>query len=257
MKHVFETDADNATINPLYIQKNTSVETTTTETNIKLLSYRWIIFRAILFLIIPIIVLWLIPNYHHLYVYIWICYVLIAQAAITFNIIDENNNNIYKRLVIFVILFLVISIIISLIPDTMVHNKETHMLKNNYKSCEWYTKEELPICDGYFKNGVSKILASPTKDKGGKSMSRDGILKIMKLVDGLLLGSGDGNSFVDQCPIILSFVCQSIISPCNSACQPSKMSSAWCIETITNDCIKEKVNSDISKLNSYFSYTFL
>mgnify|MGYP001175149717 CR=1 FL=1 len=58
MKHVFETDANNATINPLYIQKNTSVETTTTETNIKLLSYRWIIFRAILFLIIPIIVLW-------------------------------------------------------------------------------------------------------------------------------------------------------------------------------------------------------
>ena len=58
MKHVFETDADNATINPLYVQKNTSsVETTTTETNIKLLSYRWIIFRAILFLIIPIIVL--------------------------------------------------------------------------------------------------------------------------------------------------------------------------------------------------------
>ena len=39
MKHVFETDADNATINPLYVQKNTSsVETTTTETNIKLLS---------------------------------------------------------------------------------------------------------------------------------------------------------------------------------------------------------------------------
>ena len=32
MKHVFETDADNATINPLYVQKNTSsVETTTTE----------------------------------------------------------------------------------------------------------------------------------------------------------------------------------------------------------------------------------
>ena len=83
MNHAFETDAMNATINPLHIQKNTSVETTTTETNIKLLSYRWIIFRAILFLIIPIIVLWLIPNYHHLYVYIWICYVLIAQATIT------------------------------------------------------------------------------------------------------------------------------------------------------------------------------
>ena len=102
MKHVFETDADNATINPLYVQKNTSsVETTTTETNIKLLSYRWIIFRAILFLIIPIIVLWgLITNYHHVYVYVWICYVLIAQATILYNIIDEKNNNIHKRLVI-------------------------------------------------------------------------------------------------------------------------------------------------------------
>ena len=51
MKHVFEKDANNATINPLYIQKNTSVETTTTETNIKL-SYHWIIFRVILFLIV-------------------------------------------------------------------------------------------------------------------------------------------------------------------------------------------------------------
>jgi hypothetical protein len=137
----------------------------------------------------------------------------------------------------------------------MVHNKETNVLKNNYKSCEWYTKEELPICDGYFKNGVSKILATPTKDKGGKSMSRDGILKLMKLVNSLLVGSG--NSFDDQCPIILSFVCQSIISPCNSACQPSKMSSKWCIETITNNCIKESANADISKVNSYFSYTFL
>ena len=97
MKHVFEKDANNATINPLYIQKNTSVETTTTETNIKL-SYHWIIFRAILFLIIPIIVLWLlIPNYDHIYVYIWISYVLIAQATILYNIIDENNNNIHKR----------------------------------------------------------------------------------------------------------------------------------------------------------------
>ena len=92
MKHVFEKDADNATINPLYIQKNTSVETTTTETNIKL-SYHWIVFRAILFLIVPIIVLWLIPNYHHIYGYIWISYVLIAQATIIFNIIDEKNNN--------------------------------------------------------------------------------------------------------------------------------------------------------------------
>ena len=99
MNYAFEIDANNATINPLYIQKNTSVETTTTETNIKL-SYHWIIFRAILFLIIPIIVLW-IPNYHHIYVYIWICYVLIAQATIMFNIIDEKNNNIHKRLVMF------------------------------------------------------------------------------------------------------------------------------------------------------------
>ena len=94
MKHVFEKDADNATINPLYIQKNTSVETTTTETNVKL-SYHWIVFRAILFLIIPIIVLWFTP-YHTLYVYIWRCYVLIAQATIIFNIIDEKNNNIHK-----------------------------------------------------------------------------------------------------------------------------------------------------------------
>ena len=62
MKNVFEKYANNATINPLYIQKNTSVETTTTETNIKL-SYHWIIFRAILFLIIPIIVLW--PVHSH------------------------------------------------------------------------------------------------------------------------------------------------------------------------------------------------
>ena len=109
MKHVFETDADNATINPLYVQKNTSsVETTTTETNIKLLSYRWIIFRAILFLIIPIIVLWLIPNYHPVYAYVWICYVLIAQATILYNIIDEKNNNIHKRVVMFMTLFLVI-----------------------------------------------------------------------------------------------------------------------------------------------------
>ena len=107
MKHVFEKDADNATINPLYIQKNTSVETTTTETNIKL-SYHWIIFRAILFLIIPIIVLW-IPNYHHIYVYICISYVLIAQATILYNIIDEKNNNIHKRLVMFMMLFLLMT----------------------------------------------------------------------------------------------------------------------------------------------------
>ena len=152
MNYAFEIDANNATINPLYIQKNTSVETTTTETNVKL-SYHWIIFRAILFLIIPIIVLWLIPNYHHIYVYIWISYVLIAQATILYNTIDENNNNIHKRVVMFMTLFLVISIIISIIPDTMVHNKETHMLKNNYKSCEWYTKEDLPMCDGFFANG--------------------------------------------------------------------------------------------------------
>ena len=137
----------------------------------------------------------------------------------------------------------------------MVHNKETYVLKNNYKSCEWYTKEDLPICDGYFKNGVSKILATPTKDKGGKSMSRDGILKLMKLVNSFL--SGSGISFDDECPIILSFVCQSIISPCNSACQPSKMSSAWCIETITYDCMNENINSDISKLNSYLLFSHM
>ena len=37
MNYQFKTDASNATLNPLYIQKNTSVETTTTETNVKLL----------------------------------------------------------------------------------------------------------------------------------------------------------------------------------------------------------------------------
>ena len=72
------------------------------------------IFRAILFLIIPIIVLWIIP-YYNVYVYIWSYYVLITQATILCTIIDEKNN-IHKRLVIFMILFLVISIIISLIP---------------------------------------------------------------------------------------------------------------------------------------------
>ena len=176
MKHVFETDANNATINPLYIQKNTSVETTTTETNIKL-SYHWIIFRAILFLIIPIIVLWFTP-YHTLYVYTWICYVLLAQATIIFNIIDENNNNIYKRLVIFVTLFLLISIIISIIPDTMVHTKETYLLKNNYQSCEWYTKKDLPLCDGFFGNVASKILATPTTTKEGEYLKRENILEL-------------------------------------------------------------------------------
>ena len=181
MKHVFEKDADNATINPLYIQKNTSVETTTTETNIKL-SYHWIIFRAILFLIIPIIVLW-IPNYHHIYVYIWISYVLIAQATILYNIIDEKNNNIHKRVVMFMTLFLVISIIISIIPDTMVHTKETYLLKNNYQSCEWYTKEDLPMCDDFFRNGANKILATPTITKGGESLTRETTLKLMELIN--------------------------------------------------------------------------
>ena len=60
------------------------------------------------------------------------------------------------------ILFLVISIIISVIPDTKDHTKETYLLKNNYQSCEWYAKEDLPMCDDFFRNGASKILATPT-----------------------------------------------------------------------------------------------
>ena len=128
----FKTDASNATLNPLYVQKNPTIESPPTPPPATTkLSYYWHIFRAILFLIIPIIVLWIIP-YYNVYVYIWSYYVLITQATILCTIIDEKNN-IHKRLVIFMILFLVISIIISLIPDTMVHNKETYVLKNNYK----------------------------------------------------------------------------------------------------------------------------
>lgn len=252
MKHVFETDADNATINPLYVQKNTSsVETTTTETNIKLLSYRWIIFRAILFLIIPIIVLWgMIPNYHHVYVYVWICYVLIAQATTLYNIIDENNNNIHKRLGMFMILFLVIFIIISIIPDTMVHTKETYLLKNNYQSCEWYTKEDLPLCDGFFANGASKILATPTITNGVESLSRENILKIMELVNAFHDRIQDQSS----CPLSFSLLCKSVLSPCNSTCQPSKLSSTWCTDTINSNCLQD---SDFKALNLLLSFTHL
>ena len=67
------------------------------------------IFRAILFLIIPIIILWIIP-YYNVSVYIWSYYVLITQATILCTIIDEKNN-IHKRLVIFMIL----------VPCTCVH----------------------------------------------------------------------------------------------------------------------------------------
>ena len=105
MDDQFKTDASNATLNPLYIQKNPTIESPPTPPPATTkLSYYWHIFRAILFLIIPIIILWIIP-YYNVSVYIWSYYVLITQATILCTIIDEKNN-IHKRLVIFMILFL-------------------------------------------------------------------------------------------------------------------------------------------------------
>ena len=65
----------------------------------------------------------------------------------------------------------------------MVHTKETYLLKNNYQSCEWYTKEDLPMCDDFFANDASKILATPTTINGGESLTRENILKLMELIN--------------------------------------------------------------------------
>ena len=85
--HVFETDASNATLNPLYIQKQKiDLKVHPLET----LSYRWWIVRIVLFLIVPIVLLWVIP-YHPLYGYIWMCFILVTQTVILRSIIHDND----------------------------------------------------------------------------------------------------------------------------------------------------------------------
>ena len=82
-------------------------------------------------------------------------------------------------------------------------------------------------------------------------MARKDILKIMEL-----LNSFRGTPVFDyRCSILPSVLCQSILSRCNGACQPSKLPSAWCIKEITPDCL---VNTNsLQKISSFFEFSFL
>ena len=190
--HVFETDASNATLNPLYVQKQKiEVETQPPVT----LSYRWWIVRIVFFLVVPIVLLWVIP-YHTLYPYIWLCCVLVAQATVVRSIIDENSK-LFKVLGVLVVCCVVVSIGIEFVPDTVVHTKDQYIEKNHYKTCEWYTKTDLPICDGFFVH-QTKVLATPTT-VNGQSLTRESVVKVVKTVDSF---KGSFRSGVTDCPLL-------------------------------------------------------
>ena len=225
--HVFETDASNATLNPLYIQKQKiDLKVHPLET----LSYRWWIVRIVLFLIVPIVLLWVIP-YHPLYVYIWMCFVLVTQTVILRSIIHDNDKML-KVLGVLVACCVVLSIFIPFVPDTVVRTEDRYIENNNYKTCEWYTKADLPICsDGFFLH-QTRVLATPTTTLKGQSLERDGILKVMQMLDSFIdvIGSSDGATCIRA---VLPLLCQSILSPCDASCEPSKLSSTWCSKHMT------------------------
>ena len=94
MKFEFQKDASNATINPLYIEKAKINIKTNEKSLFSLLGVSYVKclgFRIVLFLIIPICFIWLL-NYNIIYSYIWLFYVVMAQAALINTIIlDEKS----------------------------------------------------------------------------------------------------------------------------------------------------------------------
>ena len=115
--HAFETDASNATLNPLYRPK----EKTKAQPPAKL-PYRWWVVqfvRIVLFLILPIVLIWMMP-YRVLYSYMWICYVLVGQTTVLRSVIDANNK-LWKPFGALVVCCVLISIGIEFVPDTAMH----------------------------------------------------------------------------------------------------------------------------------------
>jgi hypothetical protein len=253
MKFEFEKDASNATVNPLYIQKANAIKAKAEKPLV--ISYRWMLaFRVIFFLIIPICFIGSM-EYNVVYSYIWLFYAVVAQTAFMRTITLDKKNTLVKQLYVIVSVSILVAVCINFVPDTKVYTEKTHTVENDLKTCQWYRKDEIPICNSYFGT-KNRILGAPAT-YNGKSLTREKIILTTKAVNGYM-DLFQSLLLYQECPMVIDLFCASIVVPCDESCNPSKISYSWCIRNVADSCFNGLFTEEVNNLQTIFAaYNFL
>ena len=165
--HAFETDASNATLNPLHRPKENIIPQPRAKQ-----SYRWWIVRIVLFLVAPIILIWTYLTMFCMSTYGFVMF--LGQTTTLRSAINESSKS-RNRLVYW---WYVCGRIdgYGIVPDTSMHTGDRYIEKPNTNLCVVYQNR---LADMRRLLHQTKVLATPTVVQG-QSLAHESIRKVIK-----------------------------------------------------------------------------
>lgn len=266
----FQTDSDSATLNPLYIEKKSADASSSVDDDndnvVKKIDFkkRWYLSigtRAVFFLILPIVLILSFfkdeNGYTILWSYIWIGYIVIFQFVLVLSVVDEKSKKKQQSMKIMaglIALPVTLTIGVHMIPDTKNKVETYYSSEPDYKSCTLFKKTTLPLfCRLYFLN-KDEMYATPTRFNG-EHLSLQTVELVMTLFQVGLTNNNRMENSNSQCDtLVYGILCQSVLTPCDTSCEPSKLSKDQCTKHITS-CTPTSTNTFyiqevLSKLDS-------
>ena len=229
-----------ATLNPLHISRYAPTSTPSPPPESKGRRVLQYIVRFIVFLVGPLIYVWQMENsfvQKHLLIltYIQVLYIVVFQGVLIQSFLDQRSK-IIKMMLVTVILYTLTCVVCELLPEETVVNAATQSEDcGKCGECEIYTKEDIPseYAGNFFPPGKSKVLGIGTSLNGTR-LSKAAIKRAMGSF-GILLAAvrNKYDKKTNMCNnMIFDLVLGSIVGPCNSKCEASKLSTVECIKNI-------------------------
>jgi Leucine-rich repeat (LRR) protein len=236
----FERDVDQATINPLYVSREVregpSAENSTGWGNSSRMV--WHFTRFTLFLLIPCIWVWTLPDAYvakHtlLLTYFQAMYVVVFQSMLVASFLKKTTK-IFPRSAILVLAYLLICTVLKStqsLPSSQDNPAEIQAC-DTCGDCEYYTRNDVEenFCRGYFPPGSDRVLAIGQAYNGTR-LTKESVVIINRMVKGIApIIRNYGNTHEDVCNgMVTTLLCGALFRPCTPQCKPSKFSTGTCV----------------------------
>ena len=115
--------------------------------------------------------------------YLLMSYILVFQGVYIMSIVrNRDKNAVLKSMIVLIIVSIAITIYVNKIPDIVKKPSTKYYDKDDFKKCEFFSKDELPMCRSFFGKR-NKVLAAPSVTKDGESLTRRSILQIIAILN--------------------------------------------------------------------------
>ncbi len=248
--------------NPLFGMDASPANDGTTETNEKrgnavkdnVLSKKYDVYiyiaRSIIFLVIPLVVIWTVIEKPFLFDHlVFLTYVqMIYCVIIPFSIVKEfsmikTHTRLIKIVIFLCLVYIICYTVVLSIPEKPAKAKIDKKIKDEvnsiYGECEFIEADDTfpkHFCPSLFTKNVDRALVIGRMGNGTR-LSVNQIKKAMNIINDFVpLLTGDFPSCTN---LLRTLLCRGLISKCSSQCRESKISTSFCHNKFSNDCIQK------------------